>query len=201
MDTTKFILKSKTMIGAILIFLSLVAPVLGFEFTETDANTLSGTIAAMLDTIMQVVGLLMVVWGRFTAETVITIVPGADTSKTSSPWFVSALAAVALLAGCITTAPSDATPAEKINALWDSAKLNVEIYKSFPVCEDGVIGFCSKASVTAKLDAAFAKAQGYVDLMNATIAEGGDSGEARKAAEQQLKILLTIYAVNAITAR
>lgn len=66
---TKFFLQSKTILGAVLIALAMVAPVFGVDFKADDANV----IMANLDTIAQSVGLLMVVWGRVTASLPVSI--------------------------------------------------------------------------------------------------------------------------------
>lgn len=66
---TKFFLQSKTIIGALLIAVSMIAPILGVDFTGADANV----IMANLDTIGQSIGLLLVVWGRATADLPISI--------------------------------------------------------------------------------------------------------------------------------
>lgn len=60
---TKFFLQSKTIIGAVLIALAMIAPVFGVDFKADDANV----IMANLDTIVQSIGVLMVIWGRVTA--------------------------------------------------------------------------------------------------------------------------------------
>jgi len=62
---SKFVLKSKTVIGIVLSTLVLWAPVVGLDFTDDDA----GFIASNLDTLLATGFGAFAVWGRVVADT------------------------------------------------------------------------------------------------------------------------------------
>lgn len=70
---TKFFLQSKTIIGAILIVISTLAPLIGFTFTTADVALVGGNVGNIIDGI----GVLLVVWGRISAKTELVATPPA----------------------------------------------------------------------------------------------------------------------------
>lgn len=67
----KFFLQSKTIIGAIVTILPVIAGLAGFSFTGEDG----ALITEAWDTILQAIGTVLVVYGRFTANTTLKIAP------------------------------------------------------------------------------------------------------------------------------
>lgn len=68
---SKFALKSKTIIGSLLLLLTVLQPVLALFGVELDVNAL----AAHTDAIAGVIGLALVTWGRITADRPLRFLP------------------------------------------------------------------------------------------------------------------------------
>ena len=66
---TKIFLASKTVWGVVLIALPQILPLLGFSFTADDTSLL--TTAG--DQVFQAIGAVIVVWGRWSASTKLSI--------------------------------------------------------------------------------------------------------------------------------
>lgn len=60
--------KSVTILGAILIAASTIAQALGVEFSMQDAQTITDKVLAVMDAGAELIGLVMVVWGRIRAK-------------------------------------------------------------------------------------------------------------------------------------
>ena len=67
----KFILKSKTVVGAIVMLLPVLAQLFGFSFSADD----SAMITEGWDQVVSAIGAVMVVIGRFTAKSNISLNP------------------------------------------------------------------------------------------------------------------------------
>lgn len=74
----KNFLRSKTIIGTLIVVLSMLLPLFGIEFTAAEATSLSQKIAAALDSIAEVIGIVLILWGRFTANTKLTLGRGSN---------------------------------------------------------------------------------------------------------------------------
>ncbi len=66
---TKIFLASKTVWGVVLIALPQILPLLGISFTADDTSLLTTT----GDQVFQAIGALIVVWGRWSASTKLSI--------------------------------------------------------------------------------------------------------------------------------
>jgi len=195
---SKFFLQSKTIIGALLIALSMIAPVLGIEFTAAEADTLLQKIGLLIDSSLEIVGLILVVWGRVTAVQPVSLFPpGSD--KLQSPWFVS-LFAVLALAACQVATPPDATPAERLRISYDSTKPLIDVYLALPECAPEVVGLCWKPDIAEKLSLASTTVEGYLTAIEETAdLSEAEQQKALRDAQNALRTLITLYAVQALT--
>jgi uncharacterized membrane protein len=201
---SKFFLQSKTIIGAILVVAPMLAPLLGITFTEEDA----GVIRANLDQILSALGVLMVVWGRVATDgsplRLSPISPTKPDDTVLSPWFVSVLAMALFLTGCVLPTSKqleDKTPVELARITYDSVQPSLQIYYALPTCTDEYKGLCSKPDVVAKIKEAetvFLAALTYAESV-APDATDEALDEAAIAAQNALRQLITIYAIQAIT--
>ena len=71
MTDSKWALQSKTILGALLAMLVVILPTMGISFTADD----SALFSALLDKILEVGGLALAIWGRFTASSDVTVLP------------------------------------------------------------------------------------------------------------------------------
>jgi hypothetical protein len=198
---TKNFLQSKTIIGALLIILSVIAPLIGLDFTSADANALTAKFEVFSTVTMELVGAVLVVWGRFSAKTDLTILPGAR-NRLNSPWWISALLAVAfMLSGCIGAATyRDQTPVEKLRTSYDAALPLITIYTVLPACGPDVAGLCSKPDVVKTLtDASTLVGEYLAQLEAANTLSESDKAAALRAAQNSLRTMLIIYAAQALT--
>lgn len=199
MEDTKNFLQSKTIIGSLILIVSMLLPMFGIEFSADEAENLSGKVAAALDAGAEVFGLILIIWGRFTAKKALTVLPSP--TKIESPWFVSAIVtALFFLTGCVGSAEfEEKSPVEKLRASYDAALPLVAVYLALPPCDGDVVGLCANAKVVAALTDATLLAESY--LAKAETAETLPAGERDKAlrdAQKALSTLLTIYAVQAL---
>lgn len=197
----KFVGKSKTIIGAILVFLSMLAPAIGVDFTAGEADSLTSQLTSLIDQGIGAVGLVMIVWGRFSAKTKLTVLPGNPTDTFKSPWYIAVLASILALAGCVGGATyTDLSPAEKVRASYDAALPMITIYLALPSCGPDVVGLCSQPKVADKLSEANLLVAGYLDQIEAAgYLDDAAKAKATKEAQNALRTLLTIYAVQALT--
>ncbi len=195
MFDTKFFLSSKTIIGAILTAIVAFAPLVGLSFSADDAQLVS----TQIDAILKAIGILLVVWGRLTATTSLTIKPSG--SKLNSPWLVSVAAALLFLAGCATGGLEGKAPLEKLRISYDSAKVSLVFYSTLPSCGPDVVGLCSKPEVVSRLNEASVLVEALLTQAEASAGGVDDEAEAKalRDAQNALRTLLTIYAVQALT--
>ena len=196
MDQSKFWLQSKTILGAILMTIVTFAPIIGLNFTADDA----ALVTEQVDKIVQAISIALVVWGRVTASKALSVKVNTDTLN--SPWFVSVMLGVMLLAGCVTSANLEGkTTLEKAQISYAAAESQIAIYASLPPCERGVIGLCSRLDIVEKLTTYSAQVKTYLDLAIAASAAADAEAEeaALRDAQNALKTLLTIYAIQALT--
>jgi hypothetical protein len=67
----KFILKSKTVIGAIVMLLPVLAQLFGFAFSAEDGALITNG----WDQVIQAIGAVLVIFGRFTAKSGLSLNP------------------------------------------------------------------------------------------------------------------------------
>lgn len=195
---TKNFLKSKTIIGTLIVVLSMLLPLFGVEFSAAEATTLTQKIGAVIDASSEVIGVLLILWGRITADSKLTIGAG---NRLNSPWWVSVLAATVFLAGCVGQATfEDKTPVEKLRISYDTALPLITVYIALPNCGPEVVGLCSKPEVVKTLTDASAIVASYLAQLEAAEAmTDADKAAALRAAQNSLRTMLTIYAVQALT--
>lgn len=72
----KWILKSKTVIGGVLMLIPILASLLGVQPPSADdLASAQASAGQILDGIATLGGIAMVIWGRFTATTQVTLLP------------------------------------------------------------------------------------------------------------------------------
>ena len=71
MENHKIFLASKTLWGLVMMALPVLLPMVGVSFTLDDTTVVGDTV----DKVFQAVGMLIALWGRFTAKTALTIKP------------------------------------------------------------------------------------------------------------------------------
>ena len=71
MDSPKWFLKSKTIIGLVISVLPALLPALGISFSVDDSQLVSGT----LDGVIQGIGGVLALYGRFVAKAPVTAAP------------------------------------------------------------------------------------------------------------------------------
>lgn len=201
-ETTKFVGKSKTLIGALLIFLATVAaPLLGLDFNQEDAKTLTDSLYAAADQIVNLIGLVLVVWGRVSASKKVAVFPNPTDNVLKSPWWIAALAATLVLPGCVGGATFDENtpPVAKIRASYDSALPLLAFYSALPPCGPDVVGLCSKPAIVDKLNEASVLVESFLVTAESVDATDEAKAQATKEAQRALSALLAIYAAQAIT--
>lgn len=70
--TSKNMIKSKTLAGALVIALVTAAQLFGVEVTEAETASVQESVEAVI----QLAGVLLVIWGRFAATTKLTVTGG-----------------------------------------------------------------------------------------------------------------------------
>lgn len=202
----KFFMKSKTIIGAILIALSMVAPILGIDFTADDANTLVEKIGVFVEATVQVLGLILVVWGRITASAPLTMGPSIKKDTTQSSWMVGGLLLCAtIFAACTQTSYVTLNPATRLYQLeanYAIAKEEAALYAARPFCSETVIIGCADPEIVVRLDDASDKVDPLIDqarlyvsaiqLGNPNPPNPGALGQATAALRALIAVLATI---------
>lgn len=168
MEYRKFFLQSKTVIGAILIALSMVAPLLGWEFTATDANTFVEKVGVFFDSFAEVIGLALVLWGRFTAQGPLAVLPTKKPDDTlQSSWMIGAFfLTMVVVGGCAQTSLVTLNPATRlyqVEANFAIAKEEAALYAARPFCSTTVIVACADPEIVVKLDEASDKTEALIE--------------------------------------
>ncbi len=74
-DQSKWIVKSKTLWGAIIMALPVLGPALGLDLSPEDVTSIGEEGAGFIDKAFGAVGALLVIWGRVSASTKATLLP------------------------------------------------------------------------------------------------------------------------------
>lgn len=206
MDYNKFFLQSKTIIGAVLIALSMVAPLLGIEFSAEEATTFVDKIGVFFDRFAEVIGLALVVWGRFTAAGPLSVLPVKKNDTLQSSWMIGGiLFGVMLLSACTQTSLVSLNPATRlyqVEANFAIAKEEAALYAARPFCSETIIVACADPEVVVKLDDASDKTEVLIEqarlyvtalqLGNPNPPNSGALGQASASLRALIAILATI---------
>lgn len=71
MEDPKWFIKSKTLLGVVLSILPALLPAIGVSFSVDDSQLVSGSV----DGILQGIGALLAIYGRFVAKSPVTAAP------------------------------------------------------------------------------------------------------------------------------
>lgn len=74
-DQSKWIIKSKTLWGAIIAALPVLGPTLGLDLSPDDVATIGDSGVNFIDAAAGAVGAVLVIWGRVSATTKATLLP------------------------------------------------------------------------------------------------------------------------------
>lgn len=197
MDYEKYFLQSKTVLAALLAVAVQILPLLGIGFDAQDGALVT---VAWDQIVTAILGLLAIYFRIVTPGAKLAMKPSSVDTTLRAPWIVTMVAVMLTLAACSTVALEGKTPLEKLRLTYDSAQTQIEIYASLPPCEGGVALLCSKADVVAKLTDLSAQALGYLELAEAAAADPAVNEEdALKVAQNELRKLLTVLALQALT--
>ena len=181
-DQQKFILKSKTVIGALILAAGVTAQLaFGVELAPDDTAEFSDKAMAVTVAIAELVGLVLVFWGRYTAKTTVGMssTPPAGTqfggySSRSGLWVLAFLLLVP--AGAMTQPGCSAIGGLFSPAKTDEQKVTeAEEYLTFVArtVEDAANRDQLSANVRAAARAGLLEADALLDEANARLAAGG----------------------------
>lgn len=187
MTRSKFLAKSKTIQGAVIMLIPIVMQLFDVQWTEDQTAEINEAISAIIGA----AGAVWVVIGRFTADSKITIKPGGGTGdgtslKVQSVALFVAIAMTILVAGCANQIRPETARERLVVAEYAYQGALDEIEQAVRL---GLLRGDEAAEASERLDTAFLALQ---SLRVATqTADLGDDFDAQAATDAALASLLT----------